>query len=244
MFSGVLFYVISMPQPQDQATSEFSVETGVSGSSMYINITHKGGQTLNGSATNIYLYENDVPTTLGISSSLSSIGADWDIGEVWSYVMPGYSSSMSVRVMIVDKTANNIVWQAILADTTIDRSVPPIVGSRGLSPSPVIDNDMVHFFVTVPIHSDNVRTAWVDASPLGLASNVTLYDADHDGTFTSSGSYNASFAGWNGRTILFYVNDNSGNLVLGQFTVVVAPNYSGSMGGGNTTNNNQTISNI
>lgn len=237
----MLFFVINMPQPQDQTTSEFSVETGVSGSNMYINITHQEGQTLNGSATNIYLYENDVPTTLGISSSVPGIGPNWDIGEVWSYILPGYSSSMAVRMTIVDKTTYNIVWQATLADTTIDHSVPPIIGSRGLTPSPIIDQEVVRFFVTVPVQSNNVRSAWVDASSLGVAGNVTLFDADHDGTFTSADSYNASFSGWNGRTILFYVNDVTGNVVLGQFTVVVAPNYSGASGG-NSTINNQTIS--
>jgi hypothetical protein len=241
LFSSVLFFVINMPQPQTQTISDFKVQTEVSGASLFINITHEGGQTLNGSSTNIYLYRNDVPTTLSISSSVSNIGSDWDIGEVWSYIVPGYSSSMAVRLMVVDRTSNSIVWQATLADTTSSQNVPPIIGSRGLMPTPVIDQDKVHFFVTVPLRSDNVRTAWVDASALGLAGNVTLYDADHDGTFTSSDSYNASFANWNGRTILFYLNDNSGNVVPGQFTVIVVPGYSGSgNGGGNATNGNQT----
>ncbi len=82
---------------------------------------------------------------------------------------------------------------------------------------------MVHFFVTVPINSGNVATAWVDASSLGLAGNITLNDADHDGTFTSTAAYLASYGTWNGRTVIFSVSDSAGNVVTGQFTVIVIP---------------------
>jgi hypothetical protein len=242
MFSGVLFYVLNMPQPQDQTVSDFKVQTGVSGTNLYINITHEEGQTLNGSSTNIYLYKNDVPTTLSIASSVSSIGPDWDIGKVWSYVVSGYSNSMAVRMMIVDRTTNSVVWQATLADTTTGQLVPPLIGSRGLTPSPVNDQSMVHFFVTVPINSGNVVTAWVDASSLGLTGNITLNDADHDGTFTSTGAYLASYGTWNGRTIIFSVSDSAGNVVTGQFTVIVIPGYYPPVnGGGNATNSTQTL---
>ena len=49
LFSGVLFFVTNMPAPQDQTLSDFSAQTGVSGSNFYMNVTHKGGQTLTNS---------------------------------------------------------------------------------------------------------------------------------------------------------------------------------------------------
>ncbi len=115
LFSGVLFFVTNMPPPQDQTLSDFSAQTGSSGSNFYMNITNKGGQTLNSSQTNIYLFRNNVPTTLQITSSNPSIGSDWNIGEVWTYSFNNYNVGMTVRLMIVDKTTNNIVWQATLA---------------------------------------------------------------------------------------------------------------------------------
>jgi hypothetical protein len=241
LFSGVLFFVTNLPAPQDQTISDFSAQTGISGTSLYINITHEGGQTLNGSSTNIYLFKNDVPTTLSISSSSPSLGSDWNIGEVWSYIVSGYSGSIAVRMMIVDKTTNNIVWQASLASIITSQNTPPIIGNRGLTPSLVNDQDKVFFFVTVTAINSNVNTAWVNASSLGITDNITLYDNDHDGTFTSTESYAASYGNWSGRTIFFSVNDIVGTSVTGQFVVAVSQNPSGSVASGrNSTNNNNS----
>jgi hypothetical protein len=239
LFSGVLFYVESMPAPQNQTSGDFKAQTGISGSNLYINITHQGGQTLNGSATNIYLFKNNVPTTLSISSSNPSIGSNWNIGNVWSYIMTGYTSTMTVSLMIVDKTSNSIVWQATLAGNTTYQNTPPIIGDRGLTPSPVYDQDKVYFFVTVTDLNSNIKTVWVNAASLGINGNITLYDTNHDGTFTSTNSYTASYSGWNGRTIFFSVNDTAKNSATAQFVVAVSKNPSGSGGsGGNGIYNN------
>ena len=221
LFSSVLLFVINMPAPQDQLISDFSAETGVSGTNLYVNITHKGGQTLTDSSTNIYLYENGVPMVLGILSSNPSLGSDWNIGEVWSYIVSGYSSSMAVSVMIADRSTNSIVWQTTLADNTANQNEAPIIGSRGLTPFPVHDQDNVSFFVSVTVLDSNVQSVSVDASSLGLANNIPLYDTDQDGTFTSTDSYTASYGNWSGQTIIFSVDDVTGGHVTGQFIVDV-----------------------
>ena len=226
LFSSVMLFVINMPAPQDQLISDFSAQTGVSGTNLYINITNKGGQTLTDSSTNIYLFENGVPAVLGISSSIPSLGSDWNIGEVWSYIVPGYSSSMEVSMTIVDRSTNSIVWQTTLADNTANQNEAPIIGSRGLTPFPVHDRDNVSFFVTVTILGSKVNSVSVDASSLGLANNIPLYDTDLDGTFTSTDSYTASYGNWTGQTIIFSVNDMAGEQVTGQFIVDVSPNPS------------------
>ena len=241
MFSSVLFFVINMPPPQDQTISDFSVQTAASGTSFYVNITHEGGQALNGSSTNIYLFQNDVPTTLSVSSSSPSIGSDWNIGEVWSYIVSGYSNSIAIGMTIVDITTNNIVWQATLTGNTANQNAPPIVGERGLTPSPVHDQDKVNFFVTVTVQNSNVNTVWVNAFSLGIPDNIALYDNDLDGTFTSTDSYTASYGNWSGQTIIFYLNDVAGNSVTGQFIVDVSQNPSLSVAsGGNSKSNNNT----
>ncbi len=224
MFSGVLLFVLNMPQPQEQTISDFSVQTAVSGSNFYINITHQGGQTLSGSSTIILLYLNDVPTTLDISSSDPNIGPDWRIGHVWSYVVSGYSGSVAVRMMIVDKMSNNIVWQATLAGIANNQGTPPIIGNRGLTPSPVYDQDNVSFFVKVTGINSDVNNAWVNASSIGIIGDITLYDTDHDGTFMSTDPYMASHDDWDGRTIFFSATDMAGNHVTGQFIVAVFQN--------------------
>ncbi len=230
LFTGVLFFVTNMPAPQDQTLSDFSAETGVSGSDFYMNITHKGGQTLTQDSTNIYLFKNDVPTTLNISSSNPSIGLDWKIGEVWRYDMTGYTTSMTVRLMIVDKITNSIVWQATLAGNKTDQNTPPIIGNRGFTPSPVYDKDLVYIYATITDLENNLRAVWVNASALGLSSHITLTDGNSDGTFTSAAAYQASYSLWNGKTIFFHANDTLNKNATLQFIVVVS--QSGSNGGG------------
>ena len=221
LFTGVLFFVTNMPPPQDQTLSDFSAQTGSSGSNFYMNITHKGGQTLNNSRTNIYLFENNVPTTLQITSSNPSIGSDWNIGEVWTYKINNYNAGMTVRLMIVDKTTNNIVWQATLAGNSTNQNTAPIIGSRGLTPSPVYDKDYVHFFVTVTDVDKNLNIVYVNAKQLGLSNNITLTDSNNDGTFTSVQAYQASYSLWNGKTIFFNATDKAGLAATSQFIVVV-----------------------
>ncbi|MGD0818150.1 MAG: type IV pilin [Methanomassiliicoccales archaeon] len=230
LFTGVLFFVTNMPPPQDQTLSDFSAQTGVSGSNFYMNITHKGGQSLTNAATNIYLFKNDVPTTLYINTSNPSIGTDWNIGEVWIYSFNTYNTGMTVRLMIVDKTTNNIVWQATLAGNKTDQNTPPIIGTRGLTPSPVYDRDPVYLYATVTDLDSNLAGVWVDASSLGLPSNITLTDTNHDGTFTSASSYQASYSLWNGRTIFFNAYDSAGKNATAQF--VIAMFQTTSNGGG------------
>jgi hypothetical protein len=152
---------------------------------------------------------------------------------------------MAVRITIVDKTTNSIVWQSALAGIINNQNTPPIIGNRGLTPSPVYDQDKVFFFVTVTALNSNINSVWVDASSLGIIGNVTLYDTDHDSTFTSTDSYNASHSNWNGQTIFFSVNDMAGNSVTSQFVVAVAQNPSGSgtSGGNGTSNNSQNQTN-
>lgn len=222
LFTGVLFFVTNMPPPQDQTLSDFSAQTGASTNHFYMNITHKGGQTLTQDSTNIYLFKNDIPTVLNISSGNPSIGLDWKIGEVWSYDTSPYSASMTIRLMIVDKTTNSIVWQATLAGNKTDQNTPPIIGARGFTPSPVYDKGSVYLYATITDLEKNVAGVWVDASSLGLSNNMTLTDTNHDGTYTSPSAYLASYSGWNGRTIFFNAYDSLGKNATSQFVVVVS----------------------
>ena len=232
MFSGVLFFVNNMSTPQDQTLSDFSAQTSVSGSNFYMNITHKGGQTLTNSATNIYLFKDGVPSTLYINTSNPGIGNDWNIGEVWSYVATPFSSSTTISLMIVDKTTNNIVWQATLAGNKTDQDTAPIIGARGITPTPVYNDDKVTLFATVTDLDKNLADVWVDASAIGLSSKMTLTDTNNDGIFTSPASYTASYSQWNGKTIFFNANDTLGKNATSQFLIVVSKSPSGSGGSG------------
>ncbi|HEY3421116.1 MAG TPA: type IV pilin N-terminal domain-containing protein [Methanomassiliicoccales archaeon] len=233
LFTGVLFFVTNMPAPQDQTLSDFSAQVGTSSSHLYMNITHKGGQTLTQDSTNIYLFKNDIPTVLNISSSNPSIGNDWKIGEVWSYDTTPYSSGMTVRLMIVDKTTNNIVWEAVLAGNKTDQNTPPIIGARGFTPSPVYDKDPVYLYATITDLENNLAGVWVDASGIGLSNNITLTDTNHDGIYTSTSTYLASYSGWNGKTIFFNAYDSLGKNATAQFVIVVSKTTSGGGSGYN-----------
>ncbi len=223
LFTGVLFFVTNMPAPQDQTLSDFSAETGVSGSEFYMNVTHKGGQTLTQDSTNIYLFKNDVPTTLSISSSNPSIGLDWKIGEVWKYDMTGYTTSMSVRLMIVDKTTNSIVWQATLAGNKTDQNTPPIIGNRGLTPTPVHDKDPVQFYATVTDLENALDRVEVNATSIGKGTiSLTL----STGSIWMSTVTNAALS-WNGKTIFFTAYDKGGKNATVQATLSVLSTQTG-----------------
>jgi len=221
LFTGVLFFVTNMPAPQDQTLSDFSAQTGVSGSNFYMNITHKGGQTLSNASTNIYLFKNNVPTVLSIYTSNSM--KEWKIGTVWSYVTNPYNSGMTISLMIVDKTTNNIVWQAVLAGNKTDQNTPPIIGNRGLTPTPVHEGDKVQFYATVTDMENAMDKVEVDASSIGMGTiSLTLTT----GSIWMSPITTAALS-WNGKTVFFTAYDKGGKNATVQATLSVLSTQSG-----------------
>jgi hypothetical protein len=209
LFSSVLYFVTNMPSPQDQTTGDFKVQTGVSGSTIFINITHEGGQTLSNDSTGIYLFKDDVPTVLYITSSTPGIGLDWGIGSVWSYATQ-YGPGMAIRIMITNTQTNNIVWQSDLATPTAH--TPPILQGRGLDPAPAYDGSTVRFYVTVYDLNGMKDVALAYVTPFNLSGvgdgPITLTDPDGDSTYTS-GPYTASMQ-WNDQSVVFTVVNREG----------------------------------
>jgi flagellin-like protein len=228
LFSSVLYFVTNMPSPQEQTVSDFKAQTGISGSYFFINITHEGGQTLTNDSTGIYLFINDVRTNLFIASSKPSIGLEWGIGSVWSYVAQ-YAPNMAISIMITNTQTNNIVWQSNLASSTAQ--TPPIIENRGLNPSPVYDGSNVVFYVTIndPTGMGDVASVYVTAFNLtGVGDNpILLTDPDGDGTYTS-GTYTASIQ-WNDQTVVFTAMNRGGMTATAPATLSVIQNVTVAM---------------
>jgi FlaG/FlaF family flagellin (archaellin) len=115
LFSSIMFYVVSMPQPQEQTYAEMSYQlSDLSDGGRWINVTHKGGQVLNNWSTNIYLNTGSNYIPLKISNSTTSLGDDWVTGETWSYRLTGIDQNTPIEMMVIDSAHNVIVWRALM----------------------------------------------------------------------------------------------------------------------------------
>ncbi|MCU0862083.1 MAG: type IV pilin, partial [Methanomassiliicoccales archaeon] len=72
LFSSIMMFVVSMPAPNEGAYADFTPSVRYIEGSPYdiiqINMTHKGGQELQDTTTNIYLDVNGTRYTLHMSS--------------------------------------------------------------------------------------------------------------------------------------------------------------------------------
>ncbi|HNU35923.1 MAG TPA: type IV pilin N-terminal domain-containing protein, partial [Methanomassiliicoccales archaeon] len=58
LFSSIMFYVATIPSPEEQTYAEITYDLGeVVSSSRWIYLTHKGGQELINGSTNIYIFK-------------------------------------------------------------------------------------------------------------------------------------------------------------------------------------------
>ena len=117
LFSSVLFFVTSMPSPQEQTYADmtYDVSSVLSDGSRWVNITHAGGQPLHDYATSIALFKDDsLFKVLNISDSTTPIGSEWIAGETWTYLVTGVTEDTSLSMYILDNDKNTIVWESNL----------------------------------------------------------------------------------------------------------------------------------
>lgn len=221
LFSSIMYFVTSMPTPNEEVYADFSSEIKINeNGTVTINITHSGGQALKSYRTQIYLFVNGTPRTLTFADSSPGLGDEWKTGETFSYTTPFVvTQDTSLSVMIVDTEANTVVWDSILKGH--QTTYPPIIGERGVNRTQLFAGDQFHFEVKVidPDGDLNTSGVFMNASSLGLSTAVSLVDPDGDGVFVSP-DYTAQIS-WNGKQVKFWALDQEGHNSTGRYTLEV-----------------------
>jgi hypothetical protein len=234
LFTSILYFVSSMPGPQEKVYTDFVSTASVdyANDKAYVNITHKGGETLSDYKTNIYIFQDNTPRTYHISDSNPSIGDTWTAGATWTKVIPSVYINTSLSVMIVDREANTVVYTSSLIGGQQAAMANPIIGDRGLSPSPAYVGDKVKFYVTVtsPYSTLDRNSVYINATSLGLG-NIKLTDANLDNVYWSDETtkYTTTTA-WNGATVIVNANNTAGAHSEQRMVLTVLPAISGGSG--------------
>lgn len=215
LFTGVLFFVTSLPGPSEKVYTDFSPSLkllGNSGNDAYINITHKGGEPLYKYRTHIYLFVDEVPQTRSITDG-NIVGDSWPTGMTWSYMLSGVLPTTKLSVMIVDTVANTVVYSAPLQGGNQAATTLPIIADRGLTPSPAYDGRPVRFYAQIsdPYGKLDNTSVFVNASSIGLSPVLQL-------TYNSSlnlyvSEYVTAKLAWDRSNVLVCASDTAGRRV-------------------------------
>jgi len=232
LFSSVLWYVVSMPPPKQEVYTDFSATTEIQPSGKcWINVTNQGGQVLDDFKTRIYVFVDEAPIALNFSDSAVDIGPTWVTGETWVYdKLTGVTTSTKLSISIIDYVANSMVWSSVLLGEKGD--FPPIIGERGIAPSPSYDGDLIRFYASVMDPDGNLRTnsVFVNAISVGISSPIQLTDTNNDGIFVST-EYTAR-DNWNGKIVLVNATDKTNRESTARMTLNIQRWPGGGGGGG------------
>jgi len=190
LFSSIMFYVANMPEPAESTFTDLepklsNVIDDDGSYSIWVNVTHKGGQPLNEHTTGIYLFlDGTFMGELLISSGVNALGEEWQTGEVWAYRLLLVSMDIdSLSIMIVDKDTNSIVWQSDLIGGETDVALPPIITQRWTDPEIGFENETMQIYVTVTDpNNDEITSVTLDLSSLDGLEAYDVYPLIKDPT--------------------------------------------------------------
>jgi hypothetical protein len=233
LFTGVLYFVSSMPGPAEKVYTDFSssvVLLNNAANDAYINVTHKGGEPLEDTKTNIYLFKDETPITYKIADG-NIVGTSWPTGVTWSKLLTGITSATALSIMIVDVDANTVVYNAPLQGGSQAAMTYPIIADRGLTPTPAHDGEKVRFYAQIsdPYGKLDKNSVYVNASVLGLSQAMPLVYNSTLNLFVSN-QYTANLK-WNGNTVLICASDVFAHRSTAPLTLSVTPNPSGTGNG-------------
>lgn len=240
LFSSIMFYVATIPSPEEQTYAEITYDLGeVVDSSRWIYLTHKGGQELINGSTNIYIFKYGselISLKLDDGTLSGQDNEKWSPGEVWQYELSGINGDTPLSVMIIDTTHNTKVWEAEMVGGQVTGDYAPVITTRGTTPSIIIDGSTFRFFAHVSDFNDDLDTTsvYIDATSLGIApALVQLTDSDGDGIFTSDPILgNKDF---DNKEVMVKAKDLTNKATSSRFTLIAQQDMTGG-GGSNETN--------
>ena len=236
LFSGILYFVSSMPAPTPSTYGDFVGQVRYSGDSEnpYCNITikHLGGQVLEDHNTNIILLAENEHFIKYIHDSDPSIGIKWNLGSTWVYNdtttagLCDIDNSSYLKVMIVDIAGNSVVWEGVLLDKDVGSSMPVIMdrylaswvsGDIWVRDRTFTNNQPVALFVNIRDEGNEIENVYADVSSLGGPQELPLNDKNGDGWWSST--FMIADMGGGSRTIYIETLDKSGRSMTASLTV-------------------------
>ncbi len=256
LFSGIMFFVTSMPTPNEETYGDFSAtiefNTGIGGvTNTIMNVTHVSGQALENIETHIYVLIDGAPYTLYINDSSSPISNDlWTIGQTFRYDLNDLdgvviTTDSEIEVMIANHVNNTMVWSAVLNGVRGDYA--PIIASRWIetvgsyqNPSEILYNDTtirVYARIVDVDENINVTTAKVDLSDLGGSESAQLIGPSKGGIFQlESGTFDIPASISEGiKTLVFTVSDTTNKTSVAYFQIYLILQTTAGGGGGGWT---------
>jgi len=240
LFSSIMFYVATIPSPEEQTYAEITYDLGeVVSSSRWIYLTHKGGQELINGSTNIYIfkYGSELISLKLADGALSGQDREkWSPGEVWQYELSGVNNDTPLSIMIIDTSQNTKVWEAEMVGGQVTGDYAPVITTRGTLPTIIIDGSTFIFYASVSDFNDDLNTSsvYVDASSLGIApSLIQLTDSDGDGVFISAPMMGDK--DFDNKEVMVKATDLTNKAASTRFTLIAQQDMTGG-GGSNETN--------
>jgi len=231
LFSSIMFYVTSMPEPAQATFTDLEAErpviTGTGPYSTWINVTHKGGQTLKDTDIGIYLFINGNLADEGgkmIANSENNINSDgkWTTGETWSNKTLSTDLPTNISIMIVDKSTNSIVWQSDILGGASDIDLAPIIANRYTVPYVGTVGKPLSFYVTVIDPNGNLDFTNVKLNAV-YVNSVSSIDMNYKGSNVFNVTLTPTLASEGGTTVIITATDLNGNTARALMEVVVYP---------------------
>ncbi|MCG2826310.1 MAG: type IV pilin N-terminal domain-containing protein, partial [Thermoplasmatales archaeon] len=172
MFAVVMLWVLSYPTPSGRAYVDLNAEVNdLNITHKYVNITHTGGESLENSYTDIYVYINgslagSKSYKISDADNYATIGDSLSVGETWSKTFSIISTS-TVYVMIVDTKGSEVIYDETLQGVSGD-NVPVIAFACTVPTSVPADNSTpfkVYAYILDP--DKDVSTVTVNLSSVG-----------------------------------------------------------------------------
>jgi hypothetical protein len=219
LFSGIMLYVGTMPQPKGTTTASFAGQTTYNTDSKetFINITQMGGQSLSLSDTRVLITVNGGQYG---DYSLADGGLlhDWVPGMMWSKHFTSITQTDEVKALIYQKSVGDVIWQGLVSDTDVTRM--PVISNKGMWDggyvynSPIFNGSMVRFFVLFAATQDiqylNSSTVRMDGSSIGYSSSLAfMKDPANQFMFYTASFYTTSYS-WTGQRVSFTFTTSDG----------------------------------
>jgi hypothetical protein len=137
LFSSTFYWIGSIPTPASKTRTDLSSTLEQESTVYWLNITHRGGQTLKDWNTMLYVQfpQNSTTVTLQLSDSQAYVGGDWTIGKIFVWMFVSGSAVESVLVTVIGLERSEIVWQD---SVPLRVRTAPYVSDFGTDPGPVI----------------------------------------------------------------------------------------------------------
>jgi len=219
LFSGIFFFVNTLPTPNAQTYANFQATLSPQAHGLtLLNITDEGGDVLSAGTTMIVVQINQSINSYTLSQGntlvngqLARWGAQkWGTNQLWSINLTGVSSSTIVTVSIINRANNFLVWSSVLSGNTGIKL--PVIEDAYVNPDPARPGSSVAVYASIiPTMSNLNVSAFVNYLNPGLKYAMM--------------SYNQTTGLWQSSTVTLSDNLKVGNAYPVIVTVSGPGNY-------------------